>query len=197
MNEPYAIAKIAGIKLCESYRDQYGCNFISAMPTNLYGFGDNYDLQSAHVLPALLRKMHEAKVSQAAAVEIWGTGAPKRELMHADDMAVACLLLMEKYDATPYEQPSFINIGTGEDISISSLSQLVRKIVGYEGELQFNPAKPDGTPRKLLDISRLRRLGFRPKTTLRSGVKVVYKDYVAQLEVSESSPKDNPKPSTT
>ena len=180
-NEPYAVAKIAGIKLCESYRDQHGCNFISAMPTNLYGPGDNYDLQRSHVLPALLRKVHEAKENNAEVVEIWGTGSPKREFMHVDDTAAACLLLMERYDAEPLQYPSFVNLGLGEDLSISSLAQLIKSVVGYKGKLHFNPEKPDGTPRKLLDTSRLKKLGFRPKITLKAGIESVYKDYITQI----------------
>ena len=190
-NEPYAIAKITGIKLCESYRDQHECNFIAAVPTNLYGIHDNYDPQSAHVLPALLSKTHEAKKSNAEAVEIWGTGTPKREFMHVDDTAAACILLMEQYDAVPYQQPSFINVGVGEDISISALAQLIKSIVGYRGDLRFDPTKPDGARRKLLDISRLRQLGFRPKYSLKAGIEQTYKDYLAQT-TSQSAPKEPP-----
>ena len=196
-NEPYAIAKIVGIKLCESYRDQHNCNFIAAVSTNLYGPGDNYDLQSAHVLPALLRKIHEAKEKQLDVVEIWGTGIPKRELMHVNDMVDACLLLMEKYDANPQEYPSFVNVGVSEDISISSLAQLIKKMVGYKGELRFNPAKPDGVTRKLLDTNRLKKLGFRPKIKLIEGIKAVYTDYIAKqektVEVSPPPTHTNPK----
>lgn len=171
-NEPYAIAKIAGIKLVESYRRQYGCNFISAMPTNLYGPNDNYNLENSHVLPALIRKFHDAKESNTPAVEIWGTGKPMREFMHADDMADAVIFLMLNYDA---EQ--FVNVGVGEDISVEDLALLIKKIIGYEGELKFNPDKPDGTPKKLLDVSRLHLLGWKHKYDLESGIRMVYEDY--------------------
>lgn len=168
-NEPYAIAKIAGIKMCDAYRAQYGRNFISAMPTNLYGLNDNYDLQNSHVLPALLRKMHEAKQNQAASVEIWGTGTPLREFMHATDMADACVFLMENYN-----EGGFVNIGTGSEISIKELAELIKKIVGYSGELIFDASKPDGTPRKLTDTSKLNGLGWFPKIELEEGIRNVY-----------------------
>ncbi|HEY8917001.1 MAG TPA: GDP-L-fucose synthase [Chitinophaga sp.] len=168
-NEPYAIAKIAGIKMCDAYRAQYGCNFISVMPTNLYGPNDNYDLQSSHVLPALLRKFHEAKEQQAPSVVIWGTGTPKRELLHADDMADACFYLMQHYD-----QEGLVNIGVGEDISIADLARLIKDIVGYTGALQFDASKPDGTPRKLMDVSKLHSLGWQAKIDLDHGIRRVY-----------------------
>ncbi len=155
-NEPYAIAKIAGIKLCDAYRSQYGSKFISVMPTNLYGPNDNYDLQNSHVLPALLRKFHDAKANGLEEVVIWGTGSPLREFLHADDMADACFFLMQGYD-----EPGPINIGVGEDLSIADLARLVQKIVGYEGKLVFDTTKPDGTPRKLMDVSRLHSLGWK------------------------------------
>lgn len=170
-NEPYAIAKIAGIKLCESYRRQYGCNFISAMPTNLYGPNDNYDLNNSHVLPALIRKFHTAKVETQPQVEIWGTGTPLREFLHVDDLAAACLFLMENYN-----EELFVNVGSGTDISIKDLALLVKKTVGYEGELVFNTSKPDGTPRKLLDVSRINQLGWKHQISLEEGVKKVYEE---------------------
>jgi len=168
-NEPYAIAKIAGIKMCEAYRDQYGCNFISVMPTNLYGPNDNFDLTTSHVLPALIRKFHEAVMNHYDEVEIWGTGNPKREFLFVDDMADACVFLMENYN-----EKQFINIGCGEDISIRDLALLVKKIVGYEGELKFDVSKPDGTPRKLLDVSKLFATGWKPKVSLEEGIRRVY-----------------------
>ena len=171
-NEPYAIAKIAGIKLCETYRHQYGCDFISAMPTNLYGPNDNYDLQNSHVLPALIRKFHEAKMHNKPYVELWGTGAPLREFLHVDDLAEACLFLMENYS-----DPTTINIGVGEDISIKDLAELVRSIVGYTGELRWDSTKPNGTPRKLMDVSRLNAMGFKAKISLEEGIKRVYGEY--------------------
>lgn len=173
-NEPYAIAKIAGIKLCESYRAQYGANFISAMPTNLYGPNDNYDLQQSHVLPALIRKFHEAKMNRAASVEIWGTGTPLREFLHVDDLASACLQLMDQYD-----EAGFVNVGSGEEVSIRALAELIREITGFSGELRFDPTRPDGTARKLMDSSRIRSLGWVPKIDLRNGISAVYKDYQA------------------
>lgn len=168
-NEPYAIAKIAGIKMCDAYRAQYGCNFIAVMPTNLYGPNDNYDLETSHVLPALLRKIHFAKVHHLPEVEIWGTGTPRRELMHVDDLADACLFLMKHYN-----QSGLINVGTGEDISISELAKLICQIVGYEGKLHYNSSKPDGTPRKLLDVSRLHALGWHHRISLPEGISQVY-----------------------
>lgn len=175
-NEPYAVAKIAGIKLCEAYRHQYGCNFIAAMPTNLYGYNDNYHPAHSHVLPALIRRFHEAKLSQANAVRIWGTGTPRREFLWADDLAEACVFLMEEYD-----EQAFINIGTGTDISILELAQLIRDVVGYEGEIELDPDKPDGTPRKLLDVSRLHRLGWRHKTSLEAGIQLAYQDFLSRM----------------
>jgi GDP-L-fucose synthase len=171
-NEPYAIAKIAGIKLCEAYRAQYACNFISAMPTNLYGPNDNYDLQNAHVLPALIRKFHEAKVQQAPEVVLWGTGKPMREFMHVDDLAAACCFLMQAYN-----EAEFVNIGTGVDITIAALAQLIKEIVGYEGELINDITKPDGTPRKLMDVSKMTALGWSAQIDLESGIRSVYEAY--------------------
>lgn len=171
-NEPYAIAKIAGIKLCEAYRDQYGSNFISVMPTNLYGYNDNYDLNNSHVLPALIRKIHEAKDNGSPAVTVWGTGKPKREFLFADDLAAACVYLMEHYDGR-----ELVNIGTGEDISIKDLAMLIKNVIGYEGELAFDTSKPDGTPRKLMDVSKLHSLGFRHKIELREGIELAYADF--------------------
>ena len=168
-NRAYAVAKIAAIELCDSYRTQYGSDFISAMPTNLYGPGDNFDLSSSHVLPALLRKMIEAKASSAPHVEIWGSGNPLREFLYADDMAEACLFLMRSFS-----EPGPINVGTGEDISIRDLALLIRDVVGYQGELSFDASKPDGTPRKLLDVSRLRQAGWQAKTGLRQGIEKTY-----------------------
>jgi GDP-L-fucose synthase len=167
-NEPYAIAKIAGIKMCQAYREQYGCNFISVMPTNLYGEGDNYDPQNSHVIAALIRKFYEAKRDGKKQVEIWGTGTPRREFLNADDLADACYFLMLHYDS-----PEIINIGVGEDISIKELALLIKEIVGYEGELFFDTSKPDGTPRKLLDVSKLHNLGWRHRIGLREGIEQV------------------------
>ena len=164
-NEPYAIAKIAGIKMCDAYRSQYGCNFISAMPTNLYGPNDNYDLQNSHVLPALIRKFQEAKVQNKKYVQIWGTGSPKREFLHVDDLAQACLFLMQAYN-----EAGLVNVGVGEDISIKDLALQIKQIVGYEGELQFDTSKPDGTPRKLMDVSKLTSLGWKATIGLQEGL---------------------------
>jgi GDP-L-fucose synthase len=168
-NEPYAIAKIAGIKMCEAYRDQYGCNFISVMPTNLYGPNDNYDLNNSHVLPALLRKFIEAKNNGNNSVTLWGTGTPLREFLHVDDLASACLYLMKSYN-----EKEFLNIGVGEDISILDLAKLVKTIVGFEGEIILDKSKPDGTPRKLMDVSRLNALGWEAKISLNSGISTVF-----------------------
>jgi GDP-L-fucose synthase len=168
-NEPYAIAKIAGIKLCEAYRDQYGCNFISAMPTNLYGPNDNYDLQNSHVLPALLRKFIQAKREGVAEVTIWGSGKPLREFLHVDDLADACIFLMENYD-----DKQFVNIGSSSEISIYNLAVLIKEIVGFEGKLVQDLSKPDGTPRKLMDNSRINSLGWAPKISLEKGIRSVY-----------------------
>ncbi|NUM51091.1 MAG: GDP-L-fucose synthase [Flavobacteriales bacterium] len=170
-NEPYAIAKIAGIKLCEAYRSQYGCNFISVMPTNLYGPNDNYDLNNSHVLPALLRKFHVAKIENKPEVEIWGTGSPMREFLHVDDLADACYFLMQNDNDS-----TLINIGCGEDISIKDLALLVKEIVGFKGVLTFNTTKPDGTPKKLLDISKLKQLGWSPRISLKEGIEAVYNE---------------------
>ncbi len=170
-NDAYALAKIAGIKMCQSYHKQYGCNFIAAMPTNLYGPGDNYDLKNSHVLPALLRKFHEAKINNEPSVSIWGSGTPRREFLHADDLADALYYLMMNYDS-----PDFVNVGTGRDISIRELSELIQKITGYEGRLEFDASKPDGTPRKLLDVSRLNSLGWQPSISFSEGVAQVYRE---------------------
>jgi len=168
-NEPYAIAKITGIKLCEAYRDQYGCNFISAMPTNLYGPGDNYHLQNSHVIPALIHKFHDGKKAKAPAVEIWGTGSPLREFMYADDLADACVFLMKKYN-----DKLFVNIGTGEEVTIKELALLVKEVVGFEGDIQFDTTKPDGTPRKLMDSERLHSMGWKHSVSLKEGLKKTY-----------------------
>ena len=174
-NEPYAIAKIAGIKLAENYRRQYGMNFISAMPTNLYGPNDNYDLQNSHVLPALIRKFHEAKTSHAPSVTVWGTGTPLREFLHVDDLAEACVFLLREYNGADW-----LNIGVGEDISIRELAELVKEIVGFEGELIFDTSKPDGTPRKLMDVSKINALGWKAKIGLREGIASVYRELEAE-----------------
>lgn len=171
-NEPYAIAKIAGIKLCEEYRNQYGRNFISAMPTNLYGPNDNYHPKNSHVLPALIRKFHEAKINQEPSVTIWGTGSPKREFLHVDDLAEACLFLMENYD-----EKQFLNVGVGEDLSILDLANIIKRIVGYEGKIEHDLSKPDGTPRKLMDVSRLHKLGWKAKISLETGISQVYEEF--------------------
>lgn len=170
-NEPYAIAKITGIKMCDAYRAQYGCNFISVMPTNLYGPNDNYDLNNSHVLPALLRKFIEAKKNKKPFVEIWGTGTPKREFLHTDDVAEACLFLMKNYN-----EAGQINVGMGEDISIKYLALLIKKIVGYSGEMKFDSSKPDGTPRKLMDVSKIHSLGWKHKIGLEEGIRKVYEE---------------------
>lgn len=170
-NEPYAIAKISGIKMCDAYRDQYNCNFISVMPTNLYGFNDNYDLQNSHVLPALLRKFHEAKQNNDSEVIVWGTGTPLREFLHASDMANACVYLMQNYN-----EKGFVNIGTGKEISIKELAELVKDIVEYKGEIVFDTTKPDGTPRKLTDTTKLNSLGWKHKIELAEGIAKVYQE---------------------
>ena len=169
-NEAYAIAKITGIKMCQAYNRQYGANFISVMPTNLYGPGDNFDLNTSHVLPALIRKFHEAKIRQDEEVVVWGTGKPRREFLHVDDLASACIFLMLKYN-----QPEIINIGTGKDITIADLASLVKSIVGYQGEIVYDHSKPDGTPRKLLDVSKITALGWQPQITLRQGIESTYR----------------------
>ena len=176
-NEWYAIAKIAGIKMCQAYRRQYGFNAISLMPTNLYGPGDNFDLEDSHVLPALLRKFHEAKINARPEVVVWGTGAPKREFLHVDDLAEATLFLMENYN-----EEKIVNVGTGKDISIKELAELIKVITGYQGELIFDHSKPDGTPRKLLDISRIERLGWTSKTPLREGIESTYKWFLKNIQ---------------
>lgn len=174
-NEPYAIAKIAGIKMCESYRSQYGDNFISVMPTNLYGYNDNYHPENSHVLPALIRRFHEAKINNTPEVVIWGTGTPLREFLFSTDLAEACVFLMENYD-----ESQFINIGVGHDITIKDLALLIKDIVGYEGEIKFDPTKPDGTPRKLMDVNKLHQLGWKHKVTLDEGIRLAYKDFIAK-----------------
>jgi len=176
-NEPYAIAKIAGIKMCEAYRSQYGCDFISVMPTNLYGPNDNYDLNKSHVLPAMIRKFHEAKEENKPAVELWGTGSPLREFLHADDLADACYFLMQNYS-----EPGFLNVGVGSDVTIKELAELIQKTVGYEGEVHWNTDKPDGTPRKLMDVSKLHDLGWKHKTDLTEGIRITYQDFLQKIE---------------
>ena len=177
-NEPYAIAKIAGVKLCDAYRSQYGCDFISAMPTNLYGPNDNYDLETSHVLPALIRKFHEAKLNQAPSVTLWGTGKPMREFMHVDDLADACHFLMKKYSAE-----GVINVGVGHDISILNVALLIKEIIGYEGEIVHDLSKPDGTPRKWMDNSKLTALGWKAGIELREGISSTYQAYLASLAI--------------
>lgn len=184
-NEPYAIAKISGIKMCDAYRSQYGSNFISVMPTNLYGPNDNYDLNNSHVLPALLRKIHNAKINGAATVEVWGSGKPLREFLHADDMADACVYMMEHFN-----EPGFVNIGSGTEISIGDLARLIQKVVGFTGELKFDPSKPDGTPRKLTDVTKLHSLGWKHKISLEEGIRSVYesvKDSLSDKHVLSGS----------
>ncbi|MCF8275179.1 MAG: GDP-L-fucose synthase [Flavobacteriales bacterium] len=173
-NEPYAIAKIAGIKLCQEYRHQYGCNFISAMPTNLYGPNDNYDLNNSHVLPALLRKFHEAKLNGVSKIEVWGSGTPKREFLHVNDLAQACIFLMENYNGS---EP--INVGSGKEVTIRELAETISSIVGFQGNLVFDSSKPDGTPRKLMDISKLEEMGWKHQINLTEGISSVYKLYSA------------------
>lgn len=175
-NEPYAIAKIAGIKMCGAYNRQYGTNFMSVMPTNLYGLGDNYDLQNSHVLPALIRKTHEAKSQGAKEVMVWGSGAPKREFLYSEDLADACVFLVEKYNASDIGE--FVNIGTGKEITIRELAELVAEVVGFRGELVFDTSKPDGTPRKLLEVSRLQALGWQARTGFRAGITMAYADFL-------------------
>ena len=171
-NEPYAIAKIAGIKMCEAYRSQYSCNFISVMPTNLYGYNDNYHPQNSHVLPALIRKFHEAKMRSSPHVNVFGTGTPLREFLFSDDLADACYFLMENYD-----EPTLINIGTGNDLTISDLASLIKTITGFEGDIHFDSSKPDGTHKKLLDVSKLHALGWKHKIELTEGIKLAYEDF--------------------
>ena len=172
-NEPYAVAKIAGIKLCENYKRQHGCNFISVMPTNLYGYGDNYHPKNSHVLPALIRRFHEAKIENRSHVEVWGSGSPKREFLFADDLADACLFLMDSYDDL-----EFINVGTGKDLSIKALAETIKGIVGYQGEIVWDSSKPDGTPRKLMDVEKLTKLGWTHKTELEVGIELAYQDFL-------------------
>lgn len=178
-NEWYAVAKIAGIKLCQAYQRQYGARFISAMPTNLYGPGDNFDLEKSHVMPALIRKFHEAKVAGAPSVVVWGTGKPLREFLHVDDCARACVFLMENYD-----EAEIVNIGAGSDISIGDLAQLVKKVVGYAGEIVFDTAKPDGTPRKLVDVGRITALGWRPQIGLEEGIEGAYRWFLENVSAA-------------
>jgi GDP-L-fucose synthase len=179
-NEPYAIAKIAGIKICDAYRAQYGCNFISVMPTNMYGPNDNYDLNNSHVLPALLRKFHEAKEAGKGEVVIWGTGTPRREFMHVDDAADACLFLMNNYN-----EPGLVNIGVGEDLTITQLAEMIKDITGFEGSIVFDSFKPDGTPRKLMDVSKLHSLGWKAAISLREGIQDVYENHFPLLQEKE------------
>jgi GDP-L-fucose synthase len=179
-NEAYAIAKIAGIKLCQAYHDQFGANFISVMPTNLYGIGDNYHPEHSHVLPALIRKIHEAKINQSKTVVIWGTGKPRREFLFADDLAGACLFLMQRYD-----EKEIINIGSGEDHTITELAEMIKEIVGYKGEIVYDLGKPDGTPRKLLDSSRLNRLGWKPGVGLKEGIQLAYADFLNNQKLQQ------------
>ncbi len=174
-NEPYAIAKIAGIKLCDAYRAQYKCNFISVMPTNMYGLNDNYHPQNAHVLPALIRRIHEAKINHTSEVMVWGSGSPRREFLYADDLADACFMLMQNYN-----EPGLINIGSGVDLSIKDLAQLVKRVVGFDGELKFDTTKPDGTPRKLMDNTKLKNLGWEPKMKLDEGIEKSYQDFLSK-----------------
>ena len=175
-NEPYAIAKIAGIKLCDAYRNQYGCNFISVMPTNLYGYNDNYHPENSHVLPALIRKFHEAKTSGGTSVTVWGTGSPLREFLFADDLADACHFLMQEYN-----EAGLVNIGTGHDLSIKDLALLIKEVVGFTGDLVFDSSKPDGTPRKLLDVSKLHTLGWKHRIALQEGLALAYQDFLKKL----------------
>ena len=182
-NEPYAIAKIAGVKMCENYNLQYGCNFISVMPTNLYGPNDNYDPKASHVLPALLRKFHEAKIHNKSSVEVWGTGAPKREFLHVDDLAAACLHLMQTYSGNVS-----LNVGTGEDISIRDLAIMIQKVTRFNGTINWDTSKPDGTPRKLLDVSLTHSLGWKHSISLEEGIERVYEDYLGSLESLDGSP---------
>ncbi len=177
-NEPYAIAKIAGIKMAEAFRDQYGCNYISVMPTNLYGINDNYHPQNSHVLPALIRRFHEAKINQLPEVVIWGTGTPLREFLFSGDLADACVFLMNNYD-----EKQFVNIGIGEDLSIKELAELIKDVIGYKGAISFDSSKPDGTPRKLMDVSKLHALGWKHKVNLREGIQLAYEDFL-QKEAS-------------
>jgi GDP-L-fucose synthase len=177
-NEPYAIAKIAGIKMCEAYRAQYGCDFISVMPTNLYGPNDNYDLENSHVLPAMIRKFHEAKERGEASMTLWGTGSPMREFLHADDLAEACVYLMETYSDS-----ELVNIGTGIDVTIKELAETVKQIVGFEGSIQWDTTRPDGTPRKLMDVAKLHSLGWKHKIELKDGIALAYQDFLTNVNI--------------
>jgi GDP-L-fucose synthase len=177
-NEPYAIAKIAGIKMCEAYRAQYGCDFISVMPTNLYGPNDNYDLENSHVLPAMIRKFHEAKERGDASMTLWGSGAPMREFLHADDLAEACVYLMETYS-----DAELVNIGTGIDVTIKELAETVKEIVGFSGVIQWDHTRPDGTPRKLMDVSKLHSLGWKHKIELKEGISLAYQDFLTNVSI--------------
>ena len=179
-NEPYALAKISGMKMCQYFNKQYGTNFISVMPTNLYGPNDNFDLSTSHVLPALIRKFHEAKVNNAPYVEIWGTGTPRREFLFVDDLADACLFLMQNYSGN-----DFFNVGTGEDVTIRELAELIGEVVGYKGELKFDTSKPDGTPRKLLDVSRIHKAGWRHRIELKQGLQMAYSAFARKLGADE------------
>ena len=173
-NEPYAVAKIAGIKMCDAYRAQYGCNFISVMPTNMYGPGDNYDLETSHVLPALIRKFHEAKNNNSPEVVLWGTGTVRREFMHTDDLAEACLFLMDHFN-----EAGLVNVGTGEDVTIQELAELIASIVKYGGKITYDTSKPDGTPRKLMDVSKISAMGWKARIGLQEGIEKVYREYAA------------------
>lgn len=181
-NEPYATAKIAGLKMCEAYRNQYNCNYIAVMPTNLYGINDNYHPENSHVLPALIRRFHKAKTNAANAVVIWGSGSPKREFLFADDLADACIFLMENYN-----EKELINIGTGSDISIKELALLIKDIVGFNGNIEFDTSKPDGTPRKLLDVSKLHKIGWMHKTSLKEGIKLAYRDFLTKENINKTT----------
>jgi GDP-L-fucose synthase len=181
-NEWYAVAKIAGLKMCAAYRRQYGCNFISAMPNNLYGLNDNYDLQNSHVLPALIRKFHEAKIAKAPTITCWGSGSPLREFLYADDLAAACVFLLENYD-----QEDFINVGSGAEVSVRQLAETVKRIVGFPGEIVWDTSKPDGTPRKLMDSSRLFALGWKPQIDLETGIRLAYEDFLDRVAKTQPS----------
>jgi len=183
-NQWYALAKIAGLKMCEAYNRQYGCTFIAAMPTNMYGPNDNYDLNTSHVLPALIRKFHEAKIAHAESVTLWGSGSPLREFLYSDDLANACIFLMQNY-----EDVNFINVGFGEDISICNLARLVGDITGFQGKVEWDTTKADGTPRKLMDSSRLFDLGWKPKVHLKQGIKLAYQDFLKKYDAVSSPPK--------
>jgi len=184
-NEPYAIAKIAGIKMCQSYNRQYGTNFIAVMPTNLYGPNDNFDLKNSHVLPALLRKFHEAKINGNESVEVWGTGSPKREFLHVDDMAEACLFVLQNFSPTKEQNENgeiFFNVGTGQDLEIKELAEIIKEVVDFKGKIVFDTSKPDGTPQKLLDVGKLYDLGWKEKFSLKEGIEDVYKLYLNSID---------------